>query len=114
MSSNPAPGVLVVHLGTNGPPSASQFDELMNAASDVDRVIFMTVKLDKSWEYATNQAIAANAARFDKAELLDWHAHADPHPEWFSADRNCGCHLWNSTVRNAYADFIDSAIDPDR
>jgi len=42
-----APSVVVVHLGTNGPPTSAQFAELMAVASDVPRVLFIMVKLDK-------------------------------------------------------------------
>jgi hypothetical protein len=110
LTGNPTPGVLIVHLGTNGPPPASDFDDLMAVAKNVPRVLFVTVKLDKSWESASNAAIIQNAGRFEKAELVDWHAFADPHPSWFAADVNCGCHLWNSTVRNAYAGLLLSAV----
>jgi hypothetical protein len=110
LARNPTPGVLIVHLGTNGPPPASDFDDLMAVAKNVPRVLFVTVKLDKSWESASNASIRQNAERFEKAELVDWHAFADPHPSWFSADVNCGCHLWNATVRNAYAGLLLSAV----
>ena len=42
--------------------------------------------------------------------IVDWFAFANPHSSWFAADVNCGCHLWNSTVRNAYAGFLNSAV----
>jgi hypothetical protein len=113
LARNPTPGVLIVHLGTNGPPTAAHFDDLMAVAKDIPRVLFVTVKLDKSWESASNAAIIQNAARFEKAELVDWHALADPHPSWFAADVNCGCHLWNTTVRTAYAGLLLSAVVPE-
>ena len=113
LARNPTPGVLIVHLGTNGPPTAAHFDDLMAVAKDIPRVLFVTVKLDKSWESASNAAIIQNAARFEKAELVDWHALADPHPSWFAKDVNCGCHLWNTTVRTAYAGLLLSAVVPE-
>ena len=109
VGANP-PSVVVVHLGTNGPPTFSQFAELMAVARDVPRVLFVTVKLDKSWESATNAVIRANVPLYANAELVDWWALADPHPEWFSSDVNCGCHLWNSTARRAYINLISSAV----
>jgi hypothetical protein len=113
LARNPTPGVLIVHLGTNGPPTAAHFDDLMAVAKGIPRVLFVTVKLDKSWESASNSAIIQNAARFEKAELVDWHALADPHPSWFAADVNCGCHLWNTTVQVAYAGLLLSAVVPE-
>jgi len=104
------PDVVVIHLGTNGPPPASQFDDVMRVAGSERRVLFLTVRLDKSWESATNSAIRSNVARFDNAELVDWWALADPHPEWFSADVNCGCHLWSASARSAYVNLIKDDV----
>jgi hypothetical protein len=102
--------VVVIHLGTNGPPPASQFDDVMRLAGSERRVLFLTVRLDKSWESATNAAIRSNAGRFTNAEIVDWWALADPHPEWFSADVNCGCHLWSTSARTAYVNMIKNAV----
>ncbi|MEA3511657.1 MAG: cell wall-binding repeat-containing protein [Actinomycetota bacterium] len=110
VGSNP-PSVVVIHLGTNGPPTSAQVAELMAVASDVPRVLFVTVKLDKYWESTTNAVIRANVPLYANAELVDWWARADPHPEWFSGDVNCGCHLWNSTARSAYISLISSALE---
>ncbi|MEA3511554.1 MAG: hypothetical protein U9R51_08980 [Actinomycetota bacterium] len=104
------PDVVVVHLGTNGPPSAAQFDDVMAKAGTSRRVLFLTVKLDKSWESATNAAIRSNVRRFANAELVDWWALSDPHPEWFAADVNCGCHLWSSSARTAYVNLVKNAV----
>ncbi len=104
------PDVVVVHLGTNGPPSASQFDDIMAVAGSDRRVIFMTVKLDRSWESASNRAIRSNAVRFTNAEVADWWAFADPHSNWFTPDTNCGCHLWTTAARAGYVGFIEAAV----
>jgi hypothetical protein len=106
------PDVVIVHLGTNGPPSNSQFDALMKVIGSSRRALFVTVKLDKSWESATNSAIRSNVKRFANAELVDWWAHADPHPAWFAPDVNCGCHLWTTTVRTAYTNLLANAVTP--
>jgi putative cell wall-binding protein len=105
------PAAIVIHLGTNGPPTSRQFDELMAVARDVPRVLFLTVKLDKPWEAATNVAIRSNVERFDNAELVDWWALADAHPSWFTSDVNCGCHLWSSSARTAYVEMIRNALE---
>jgi hypothetical protein len=106
------PDVVIVHLGTNGPPSNSQFDSLMKVIGSSRRALFVTVKLDKSWESATNSAIRSNVKRFANAELVDWWAYADPHPAWFAPDVNCGCHLWTTTVRTAYTNLLANAVTP--
>jgi len=110
LSSGHDPDIVVIHLGTNGPPPASQFDDVMAVAGDERLVLFLTVRLDKTWESATNAAITTNADRFGNAGIIDWWAAADPHPEWFAADVNCGCHLWSSSARSAYVALIKEAV----
>lgn len=106
------PEVVIVHLGTNGPPSNSQFDDLMKVVGSKRRALFVTVKLDKSWESATNAAIRSNVKRFANAELVDWWALANPHSSWFSPDVNCGCHLWTTSARTAYTNLLATAVAP--
>jgi len=110
LASADPPANIVIHLGTNGPPTSSQFADLMAVAGDT-WMLFLTVKLDKSWQSATNSVIRANVPLYANAALVDWWALADPHPEWFSSDVKCGCHLWKSSARNAYIDLIASALD---
>jgi putative cell wall-binding protein len=107
--TNP-PQIVVIHLGTNGPPTSAQFVDLMAVAKNVPKMLFLTVKLDKSWETTTNAVIRANVALYANAQLVDWWALAAPHPEWFSSDVNCGCHLWRSTARQAYINLISTAV----
>jgi hypothetical protein len=110
LASGHDPDIVVVHLGTNGPPPASQFDDLMLIAGSERLVLFLTVRLDHSWESAANLAIAEGANRFSNAGIVDWWALADPHPEWFTADVNCGCHLWSSSARDAYVALVKDAV----
>ena len=50
---------VVVHLGTNGPPRTSDIDAMMNALSGVPHVLFLTVRMPRSWEAQTNQTLRA-------------------------------------------------------
>jgi hypothetical protein len=112
LKSGHNPDVVIVHLGTNGPPSNAQFDDLMKVVGSNRRALFVTVKLDKTWESATNAAIRSNVKRFANAELVDWWAVANPHSSWFAPDVNCGCHLWTTTARTAYTNLLADAVSP--
>lgn len=79
---------VLIHLGTNGPWSTATCDSVMAQLKGV-RVVFMNVKVPKSWEAASNAAIAACAGRHG-APVLDWRGYSSSHPDWFYAD---GIHL---------------------
>jgi len=83
--------IIVIGLGTNGPFSASQFDQMMAACAGASRVVFITVHVDRPWQDQVNAALAAGVARYPKvAVLANWEALAAQHPEWFYSD---GTHL---------------------
>jgi hypothetical protein len=82
--------VVVVHLGTNGSFTSGEFDEIMHITSDVERVVFVNLKVPRDWEGADNGVIAEGVSRYSNAVLLDWHEIATAHPEFFYDD---GIHL---------------------
>ena len=83
--------IVVIGLGTNGPFSTQQFDQMMAACAGASRVVFINVHVDQPWQDEVNAALAADVARYPKvAVLADWEALAAQHPEWFYSD---GTHL---------------------
>ena len=81
---------VVVHLGNNGVFTRGQFEEMMRVLEDVDRVIFVNVRVDRAWETPNNRVIAAGVARHPNAELVDWYSASAGRPELFVSD---GVHL---------------------
>jgi peptidoglycan/LPS O-acetylase OafA/YrhL len=67
--------VIVINLGTNGRMLASQFDEIMRVTAGVaDMVVFVNVKVPRTWETYVNKTISAGVARYpERAVLVDWH-----------------------------------------
>jgi hypothetical protein len=53
-------------------------------------VVVVNVKAPRPWESANNAVLAANAARYTNAVLVDWHGAGSAHPEYFWDD---GIHL---------------------
>ena len=83
--------IIVIGLGTNGPFSTQQFDQMMAACAGASRVVFINVHVDQPWQDEVNAALAADVARYPKvAVLANWEALAAQHPEWFYSD---GTHL---------------------
>jgi lysophospholipase L1-like esterase len=99
--------VVVIHLGTNGRLNSSDFDELMSVLTDVPRVVFVNLKVPRSWETPDNRAIAAGVKRYPNTVLVDWHN------RW----HECGAHVfWNDGVHPTpsgaacYARMVAAAI----
>jgi len=88
-SQNQLANVVVLHIGTNRPFDADEFDELMELMLDlgVERAIFINVKRPVTWEYTINKRIAEGVERWRQAEIVDWYTIAKPYPGYFGDDQ---------------------------
>ena len=100
--------VVVVHLGDNGTFTANQFDEIMQVLADMRRVVFVNVKVPRSWESADNTVLAEGVKRYPNAVLVDWRAVSATRPELFWID---GIHLRPEGAQ-VYANLIAAATSP--
>ncbi|MBA3654783.1 MAG: hypothetical protein H0W70_11410, partial [Actinobacteria bacterium] len=100
--------VVIVHLGTNGPPRASDIDSLMRELDGVPRVLLVNVRMPRKWEGATNAALQDATHRYPKTVLVDWHGHSNSHPDWFQSD---GVHLTRRGA-DAFAALIAESLPP--
>jgi hypothetical protein len=89
-ASGRLPARVVVHLGTNGPVSASEMRSLLSVLRDRARVVVLTLKVPRSWESGNNAVIKSVARRFVNVELVDWHWWGSRNRGWFWDD---GYHL---------------------
>jgi hypothetical protein len=101
--------VVVINLGTNGRLLPSHFEDIMNVTEGVSStVIFVTVKVPRTWETYTNKTILAGVERYqDRAVLVDWHA------RW----HECGGRVFGSDAvhltdlgATCYASMIAAAV----
>ena len=97
--------VVLVHLGTNGPPTPAEVDAMVGAAAG-RRVLLVTVRLTRSWMAESNQVLAGAPARHQNVTLVDWFTHSEGHPDWFLSD---GTHL-TTRGSEAYTALIGSAL----
>ena len=98
---------VVVHLGNNGVFTRGQFEEMMRVLENVDRVVFVNVRVARAWETPNNRVIAAGVARHPNAELVDWYSASAGRPELFVSD---GVHLQPPGQR-LYAAMIRERIE---
>jgi len=81
---------IIVGLGTNGPITDTDFDNMMAILGGASRVVFVNVHVDRPWQDSNNAVIASGVARYHNAVVADWATLAAQNPQWFGAD---GTHL---------------------
>lgn len=96
-------GAVVVSLGNNGPMSAEQFDAVMTEVADQRLVLALTLSEPRSYEGPNNAVITGATARWPNLRIVDWHAAAKDHPEYFGDGE--GIHL-SQTGATAMATLI--------
>ena len=98
---------VVIHVGNNGVFTTGQFDAMMQALSDRRVVLFVSVKIPRSWEGPNNSVIANGVARYGNAALVDWHSASVNRPELFWEDgihlRSAGVQLYTSLITQELA-----------
>ena len=79
---NPPLGdVVIIHLGTNGFLNSRVFDETMEQLETTRRVLFVNVRVPRTWEDEVNRQLSAGVERWDNAYLVDWHGYSDGQEE---------------------------------
>ncbi len=108
MSSRLPPSAIVVHLGSNGPASASDVKDIVDAAAE-RRLIFVTVKVPRRWEGTSNSAITEGAADKPNVRIVEWKRASSSckGADLFYED---GIHL-KPDGATCYANLIKAALD---
>ena len=97
---------VIVHIGNNGVFTGKHFDDIMQVLGSERRVIFLTLKVPRSWEGPNNAAIIEGAKRYKNVTLIDWRALTANRPDLFWGD---GMHLRPEGAQY-YTDLIIAAI----
>jgi len=95
---------VIVALGTNGPITDSDFDDMMSILGGASRVVFVNVHVDRPWQDPNNAVLTNGASRYPNVVVADWATLAAQNPQWFGAD---GTHL---AIDGPGADALASLI----
>jgi hypothetical protein len=95
---------VIVALGTNGPITDTDFDNMMAILGGASRVVFVNVHVDRPWQDPNNAVLTDGASRYPNVVIADWAALAAQNPQWFGAD---GTHL---AIDGPGADALASLI----
>ena len=72
----PLGDVVIIHLGTNGFLNSRVFDETMEQLETTQRVLFVNVRVPRTWEDEVNRQLTRGVERWDNAYLVDWHGYS--------------------------------------
>lgn len=97
--------IIVLNLGNNNKLTEEQVAAIFTAISDQPKIVVVNTAVPRGWRDENNALIAQYAAQYG-AQLVDWAAISDGHPEYFGPD---GVHLVPAGVR-AYVDAITSKL----
>ena len=97
---------VIIGLGTNGTFTTGQLDQIMQILSGQRRVVFVNVRVDRSWEAGDNAVLAAGAQRYPTARVADWYDASANQPAYFAKD---GFHLTPAGA-TVYAHLVAAAV----
>ena len=96
---------IVLDLGNNNKLTQEQVAAIFDAISAQPKIVVVNTAVPRGWRDENNVLIAQYAAQYG-AQLVDWAAISEGHPEYFGPD---GVHLVPAGVR-AYVDAITSKL----
>ena len=76
LDNPPLGDVVIIHLGTNGFLNSRVFDETMEQLETTRRVLFVNVRVPRTWEDEVNRQLTRGVDRWDNAYLVDWHGYS--------------------------------------
>ena len=98
--------VVIVHLGTNGPPTDGDLHRILDDLAGARRVVLVTTHDPRAWQDDANTRIRQAAIGRPNVVVVDWYAISADHPEWFVHD---GVHLTQDGGQ-AYAEALAAGI----
>ena len=77
---------VIFQLGTNGPFTESQIEELVKEFDKAD-IYFVNIKVPRAWEKTVNTALKEIQEKHSNVKLIDWYSVANSTKDLFEPDR---------------------------
>lgn len=78
--------IVVVVLGSNGPFTAEQLDNLADTIGNKRTIFFVNTHVNRAWQDDVNTSLTEYVAKHKNAHLIDWKSIISKHPEWLYED----------------------------
>ena len=99
---------VIVGLGTNGPITDADFDNMMSILGGASRVVFVNVHVDRPWQDPNNAVLANGATRYPNVVVADWATLAAQNPAVVRGGRHPPGHRRPGGGRARIADRLDA------
>ena len=77
---------IIFQLGTNGPFTESQIEELLKVFDKAD-IYFVNIKVPRAWEKTVNTALKEAKEKHSNVNIIDWYTVANSSKDLFEPDR---------------------------
>ena len=77
---------IIFQLGTNGPFTESQIEELVKEFDKAD-TYFVNIKVPRAWEKTVNAALKETQEKHSNVKIIDWYSVANSSKDLFEPDR---------------------------
>ncbi|MEZ7742995.1 acyltransferase family protein [Gemella sp. 20925_1_85] len=77
---------IIFQLGTNGPFTESQIEELVKQFDKAD-IYFVNIKVPRAWEKTVNAALKETQEKHSNVKIIDWYSVANSSKDLFEPDR---------------------------
>lgn len=77
---------IIFQLGTNGPFTESQIEELVKEFDKAD-IYFVNIKVPRAWEKTVNAALKETQEKHSNVKIIDWYSVANSTKDLFEPDR---------------------------
>ncbi|HEU4656599.1 MAG TPA: acyltransferase family protein [Capillimicrobium sp.] len=99
------PDRVIVQVGENGPLTSSDMDRLHAVLRGIPRVVFVNVRVPRSWEAESNSVLEDGIEDWPEARIADWNAASSDPSLLFD-----GAHP-NEEGQQVYARVVDKALE---
>ncbi len=97
---------VILHLGNNGPVTASTVDSVLNVLKGVPHLLVINVRVTKGWQATVNAVLSQEVKKYPNAHLFDWYTASGCCGDWFYHDKT---HL-NAEGAEQYANLVKKAL----
>jgi hypothetical protein len=98
---------LILELGTNGPYSVTQLEDLINSLGPMHKIVLVNTRVPRPWQQQVNDTIAEVAHAYPNATVVNWYGDSAAYPQYFYPD---GVHLDPDGARY-YASLLTQAVE---
>lgn len=78
---------VLVGLGTNGPVTSDQIDDLMHTVGKKRQVFWINTHVPtRQWQNQVNATLADSAKKYSNLTIIDWNGYSNGHADWFYDD----------------------------